>query len=191
MHPERSRRVTGEQIMNTQTAIFGGGCFWCLEAVFQRVKGVQQVTSGYAGGARANPSYEQICTGATGHAEVVKIDFDAEVISFEQLLTIFFAIHDPTTLNRQGNDVGTQYRSVIFCQSTEQRQIATAFIEQLSQQKAFNQAIVTQISDAVPFYSAEVYHQNYFNNHPQQGYCQFVVAPKVLKFREYFKEYHA
>lgn len=177
--------------MNTQTAILGGGCFWCLEAVFQRVKGVQQVTSGYAGGARANPSYEQICTGATGHAEVVKIDFDAEVISLEQLLTIFFAIHDPTTLNRQGNDVGTQYRSVIFCQSAEQRQIATAFIEQLSQQKAFNQAIVTQISDAVPFYAAEVYHQNYFNNHPQQGYCQFVVAPKVLKFQQYFKEYQA
>ncbi|HNP02292.1 MAG TPA: peptide-methionine (S)-S-oxide reductase MsrA [Agitococcus sp.] len=177
--------------MNTQTAIFGGGCFWCLEAVFQRVKGVQQVTSGYAGGARANPSYEQICTGATGHAEVVKIDFDANIISFEQLLTIFFAIHDPTTLNRQGNDIGTQYRSVIFCQSAEQRQIASVFIEQLSKQKAFNQAIVTQISDAVPFYSAEVYHQNYFNNHPQQGYCQFVVAPKVLKFREYFKEYHA
>ena len=177
--------------MNTQSAILGGGCFWCLEAVFQRVKGVQQVTSGYAGGARANPSYEQICTGATGHAEVVKIDFDAEVISFEQLLTIFFAIHDPTTLNRQGNDIGTQYRSVIFCQSADQRQIASVFIEQLSKQKAFNQAIVTQISDAVPFYSAEVYHQNYFNNHPQQGYCQFVVAPKVLKFREYFKEYHA
>ena len=177
--------------MNTQTAILGGGCFWCLEAVFQRVKGVQQVTSGYAGGARANPSYEQICTGATGHAEVVKIDFDADVISFEQLLTIFFAIHDPTTLNRQGNDVGTQYRSVIFCQSADQRQIASVFIEQLSKQKAFNQAIVTQNSDAVPFYSAEVYHQNYFNNHPQQGYCQFVVAPKVLKFREYFKEYHA
>ena len=177
--------------MNTQSAILGGGCFWCLEAVFQRVKGVQQVTSGYAGGARANPSYEQICTGATGHAEVVKIDFDANIISFEQLLTIFFAIHDPTTLNRQGNDIGTQYRSVIFCQSADQRQIASVFIEQLSQQKAFNQAIVTQISDAVPFYSAEVYHQNYFNNHPQQGYCQFVVAPKVLKFREYFKEYHA
>ncbi|HNA21495.1 MAG TPA: peptide-methionine (S)-S-oxide reductase MsrA [Agitococcus sp.] len=177
--------------MNTQTAILGGGCFWCLEAVFQRVKGVQQVTSGYAGGARANPSYQQICTGATGHAEVVKIDFDANIISFEQLLTIFFAIHDPTTLNRQGNDIGTQYRSVIFCQSADQRQIASVFIEQLSKQKAFNQAIVTQISDAVPFYSAEVYHQNYFNNHPQQGYCQFVVAPKVLKFREYFKEYQA
>lgn len=177
--------------MNTQTAILGGGCFWCLEAVFQRVKGVQQVTSGYAGGARANPSYEQICTGATGHAEVVKIDFDAEVISLEQLLTIFFAIHDPTTLNRQGNDVGTQYRSVIFCQSVEQKQLATAFIEQLSQQKVFSQTIVTQISDAVPFYSAEAYHQNYFNNHPQQGYCQFVVAPKVLKFQQYFKAYHS
>lgn len=176
--------------MNTQSAILGGGCFWCLEAVFQRVKGVQQVTSGYAGGARANPSYEQICTGATGHAEVVKIDFDADVISFEQLLTIFFAIHDPTTLNRQGNDVGTQYRSVIFCQSVEQKQLATAFIEQLSQQKVFSNAIVTQISDAVPFYAAEVYHQNYFNNHPQQGYCQFVVAPKVLKFQQYFKDLH-
>lgn len=174
--------------MNIQYAVLGGGCFWCLEAVFQRVKGVQRVTSGYAGGALINPSYTQICTGTTGHAEVVKISFDANIISFEHLLDIFFAIHDPTTLNRQGNDVGTQYRSVIFCQSPEQTQTATAFIEQLNHQQAFSQAIVTQISEAVPFYAAEAYHQNYFNNHPEQGYCQFVIAPKVRKFEQYFKK---
>ena len=174
-----------------QQALFGGGCFWCVEAIFLQLKGVQTVVSGYAGGHTDNHNYDDICRGDSNHAEVILIDYDETQISFEQLLDVFFTTHDPTTLNRQGNDVGTQYRSVIFCQSVEQKQLATAFIEQLSQQKVFSQTIVTQISDAVPFYSAEAYHQNYFNNHPQQGYCQFVVAPKVLKFREYFKEYQA
>ena len=173
------------------TAMLGGGCFWCLEAVFQQVKGVQHVTSGYAGGARPHPTYEQICTGATGHAEVVKIDFDANVIGFAQLLDVFFAIHDPTTLNRQGNDIGTQYRSVIFCQTTDQHTIATQVIAELTANKHYSQPIVTQIANAAPFYPAEAYHQNYFNNHPNQGYCQMVVAPKVSKFKTYFKEWLA
>lgn len=177
--------------MTTSSAILGGGCFWCLEAVFQQVKGVQQVTSGYAGGARPNPSYEQICTGATGHAEVVKIDFDAQIISFDQLLDVFFAIHDPTTLNRQGNDIGTQYRSVIFCQDAAQQAAAEQMIARLQADNIYRQPIVTQISAAAPFYPAEAYHQNYFVNHPGQGYCQLVVAPKVSKFRTYFKDWLA
>jgi peptide-methionine (S)-S-oxide reductase len=152
--------------MTFETAMLGGGCFWCLEAVFLQVKGVLHVTSGYAGGARPNPTYEQICTGATGHAEVVKLDFDPTIISFEQLLDVFYGIHDPTTLNRQGNDVGTQYRSVIFCQNDTQKQVALNYIQQLTTNKTFAQAIVTQVSDAVPFYEAEAYHQNYFANHP-------------------------
>lgn len=176
--------------MTFETAILGGGCFWCLEAVFLQVKGVRHVTSGYAGGARPNPTYEQICTGVSGHAEVVKIDFDPTIISFEQLLDVFYGIHDPTTLNRQGNDVGTQYRSVIFCQNAEQRHIAQAYIAQLHNSGVFKNPIVTQMSDAVPFYPAEAYHQNYFANHPHQGYCQMVVAPKVAKFKQYFKDLH-
>lgn len=177
--------------MTFETAILGGGCFWCLDAVFLQVKGVQQVTSGYAGGARPNPTYEQICTGVSGHAEVVKIDFDADVISFNQLLDVFYGIHDPTTLNRQGNDIGTQYRSVIFCQNAKQRQIAETYINELQNSGLVKSPIVTEVSDAVPFYAAEAYHQNYFANHPQQGYCQMVVAPKVAKFNTYFKDYQA
>jgi peptide-methionine (S)-S-oxide reductase len=175
--------------MTTAVAIFGGGCFWCLEAVFQQVKGVQHVTSGYAGGARPNPTYEQICTGASGHAEVVKIDFDPSIISFSQLLDVFYGIHDPTTLNRQGNDVGTQYRSVIFCQTAEQRQLAEAYINELQSSGAVKSPVVTEVSDNVPFYAAEAYHQNYFANHPNQGYCQMVVAPKVSKLKQYFAEW--
>lgn len=175
--------------MTTAVAIFGGGCFWCLEAVFQQVKGVHHVTSGYAGGARPNPTYEQICTGVSGHAEVVKLDFDPSIISFSQLLDVFYGIHDPTTLNRQGNDVGTQYRSVIYCQSTEQRHIAEAYIAELQSSGVVKSPIVTEVSDAVTFYPAEDYHQNYFANHPNQGYCQMVVAPKVHKLKQYFAEW--
>lgn len=170
-------------------AVLGGGCFWCLEAVFEQVRGVKQVISGYAGGARPNPNYEQICTGATGHAEVVQLTFDSSVISFRQLLEIFFAIHDPTTLNRQGNDVGTQYRSVIFCQDDEQQQQAHTLIAELTTAHAFNSPIVTEIKGIVPFYPAETYHQHYFARNPNQGYCQWVVAPKVLKFKQYFSEW--
>ncbi|MBH1970386.1 peptide-methionine (S)-S-oxide reductase MsrA [Moraxellaceae bacterium AER2_44_116] len=175
--------------MTTAVAIFGGGCFWCLEAVFQQVKGVHHVTSGYAGGARPNPTYEQICTGVSGHAEVVKLDFDPSIISFSQLLDVFYGIHDPTTLNRQGNDVGTQYRSVIYCQNAEQRQIAEAYIAELQSSGLVKSPIVTEVSDAVTFYPAEAYHQNYFANHPNQGYCQMVVAPKVHKLKQYFTEW--
>ena len=175
--------------MNHETAIFGGGCFWCLEAVFQQVKGVHHVTSGYAGGARPNPTYEQICTGVSGHAEVVKLDFDPSIISFSQLLDVFYGIHDPTTLNRQGNDVGTQYRSVIYCQNAEQRHTAEAYIVELQSSGLVKSPIVTEVSDAVTFYPAEAYHQNYFANHPNQGYCQMVVAPKVHKLKQYFAEW--
>lgn len=175
--------------MTTAVAILGGGCFWCLEAVFQQVKGVSHVTSGYAGGARPNPTYEQICTGVSGHAEVVKLDFDPSIISFSQLLDVFYGIHDPTTLNRQGNDVGTQYRSVIYCQKAEQRHIAEAYIAELQSSGLVKSPIVTEVSDAVTFYPAEAYHQNYFANHPNQGYCQMVVAPKVHKLKQYFTEW--
>ena len=175
--------------MTTAIAIFGGGCFWCLEAVFQQVKGVHHVTSGYAGGARPNPTYEQIWTGVSGHAEVVKLDFDPSIISFSQLLDVFYGIHDPTTLNRQGNDVGTQYRSVIYCQNAEQRQITEAYITELQSSGLVKSPIVTEVSDAVTFYPAEAYHQNYFANHPNQGYCQMVVAPKVHKLKQYFTEW--
>lgn len=167
-------------------ALLGGGCFWCLDAVYREVAGVTSVVSGYAGGARANPSYEQICTGATGHAEVVDITFDTDVISFRDLLAIFFVIHDPTTLNRQGNDVGTQYRSVIFCQNGEQESIARDVIGETNDAHTFTAPIVTEIAGAVPFYPAEAYHQNYFVQHPGQGYCQIVIAPKLAKFRQKF-----
>ncbi|MES3039823.1 MAG: peptide-methionine (S)-S-oxide reductase MsrA [Pseudomonadota bacterium] len=164
----------------------GGGCFWCLDAVYREVPGVLECISGYAGGARPNPSYEQICSGATGHAEVVKLRFDAEQTSLERLLEIFFTIHDPTTLNRQGADTGTQYRSVVFCADEEQHAAVTAFIDQLTQARIFDDAIVTEISDAVPFYEAEEYHQDYFRRNPGQGYCQMVVSPKVSKYRKQF-----
>jgi peptide-methionine (S)-S-oxide reductase len=170
----------------TETAVLGGGCFWCLEAVFDQREGVQSVESGYAGGDAANPTYEAVCSGETGHAEVVKIDFDPAVLSFRDLLKIFFSIHDPTTKDRQGNDVGTQYRSVIFPQNQAQREDAQAVIEELSKAKLWNKPIVTEIAGAEPFYPAERYHQEYFARNGRQPYCQMVVAPKVAKFR---KEY--
>ena len=172
----------------TQTAVLGGGCFWCLEAVFEGLRGVQSVESGYAGGRRANPSYEQVCDGDTGHAEVVRISFDPGVVSFRDLLRVFFAIHDPTTLNRQGNDVGTQYRSVIFCQTPEQRATAESVIEELTAAGLWDEPIVTEIADAAPFFEAERYHQEYFARNPGQPYCSVVVAPKVAKFRKHFTE---
>src|ERR1700676_1749561 len=146
----------------TQTAVLGGGCFWCLEAVFDQLDGVRSVESGYAGGRAPEPSYEEVCAGNSGHAEVVKIEFNPEILSFRDLLRVFFSIHDPTTLNRQGSDVGTQYRSVIYCQTPEQRADANAVIDELSRQKLWSQPIVTEIADAAPFYPAEAYHQVYF-----------------------------
>ena len=169
-----------------QTAILGGGCFWCLEAVFQQLAGVKSVVSGYAGGANPNPTYKEVCGGQTGHAEVVKIDFEPDAISYEELLEVFFAIHDPTTLNRQGNDIGTQYRSTIMPLDDEQRAIAEATIQRLDQSGEFAGPIVTTIEPSAEFFPAEEYHQNYFIDNPRQPYCQAVVGPKVRKFQEKF-----
>ncbi len=169
-----------------ETAVLGGGCFWCLEAVFDQLAGVQSVESGYAGGEPANPTYEQVCSGTTGHAEVVRVTFDPAVLSFRDLLGVFFTIHDPTTKDRQGNDVGTQYRSVIFCQTPEQRAIAESVVRELDAAKLWPAPIVTEIAGAAPFYEAERYHQEYFERNGGQPYCQFIVAPKVAKFRKQF-----
>ena len=173
---------------NLQKATLGGGCFWCLEAVYQQVRGVVHVESGYTGGQTLNPDYDSVCTGKTGHAEVVQIEFDANVLTYQKILEIFFAIHDPTTLNRQGNDIGSQYRSVIYAHDKEQRMIAQNVIKQLTQGNIFDQPIVTELADLPTYYKAEEYHQNYFNDHPDQGYCAFVVSPKVSKFRKQFSE---
>ncbi len=172
---------------STETVTLGGGCFWCLEAVFEQLEGVHSVQSGYSGGARPNPTYEQICSGATGHAEVVQVVFDPSVTSYREVLQIFFSIHDPTTLNRQGNDVGTQYRSVIFHHSDEQREMAQTVIEELDQAKVLDNPVVTELTALENFYPAEDYHNEYFRQNPSQPYCQFVVSPKVAKFRaQYF-----
>ena len=168
----------------TELATLGGGCFWCLEAVFQDLKGVERVVSGYAGGTVADPSYEDVCTGRTGHAEVVQVTFDPAVLSYRDLLGVLFSIHDPTTLNRQGADVGTQYRSVIFHHGAEQERTARALIADLERQGIWDSPIVTQVMPAPPFYPAEEYHQEYFRRNPGQGYCRAVIAPKVAKFRK-------
>lgn len=172
--------------MPLETATLAGGCFWCLEAVYDQVIGVQDVVSGYTGGHVPNPTYRQVCDGDTGHAEAVQIRFDPSQISYRELLEIFFSIHDPTTLNRQGADVGTQYRSAIFYHSDEQRQIAEQLVRELSEQRVFRDPIVTEIVPATTFYPAEDYHQEYFARNPYQPYCQFVVAPKVAKFHKLF-----
>ncbi|QDS87513.1 Peptide methionine sulfoxide reductase MsrA [Rosistilla ulvae] len=172
---------------NMQVATFGAGCFWCVEAVFQRLEGVEKIVSGYMGGRVPNPTYKMICTGRTGHAEVCQITFDPAKVSFDTLLEVFWKTHDPTTRNRQGNDVGTQYRSVIFYHNDEQKEIATNYKHKLNKANAFpGGPAVTEISEAEIFYPAEDYHQDYFNQNPGQGYCQFVVAPKVKKFQEIF-----
>jgi peptide-methionine (S)-S-oxide reductase len=173
---------------NLETAVFGGGCFWCLEAVFQRLPGVQSVESGYMGGRIDKPTYKQVCGGTTGHAEVVRVSFDASQISYRELLGVFFAIHDPTTLNRQGNDVGTQYRSVIFYYSEEQRRDAEQMIAELTAAREFPAPIVTAVEPAATFFVAEEYHQNYFNENSEQPYCRFIIAPKLEKFRKAFAE---
>ncbi len=172
--------------MRREVATLGGGCFWCLEAVYQNLAGVLSVESGYMGGHVANPSYKDVCTGRTGHAEVTQIAFDADVLPFRELLEVFFTIHDPTTKDRQGNDIGTQYRSVIFYHDDRQRAEAEAFIRELEKAGRFSAPIVTQVEPASEFYKAEDYHQEYFVNNPNQPYCQMVVAPKVRKFREKF-----
>jgi peptide-methionine (S)-S-oxide reductase len=171
---------------NDQTAIFGGGCFWCTEAVFGELRGVHSVVSGYTGGQLKNPSYEQVCSGATGHAEAIKIEFDPAQISFRDLMTVFFATHDPTTLNRQGNDVGTQYRSAIFYADEKQKDEAAAFIKELDEAKPFKNPIVTTLELLTEFYSAEDYHQKFYANNPYQPYCQYMIPPKLSKLHKQF-----
>jgi peptide-methionine (S)-S-oxide reductase len=169
-----------------EIATLAGGCFWCLEAVYQEMDGIDSVESGYMGGHVDNPSYEQVCSGTTGHAEVVQVRFDPEVTLYREVLEVFFAIHDPTTRNRQGNDVGPQYRSAIFYHNDQQREIAEKLIAELAADKVFSSAIVTEVEPASTFYKAEEYHQEYFRNHPNQPYCSFIVAPKLSKFRQKF-----
>lgn len=172
--------------MAMEMATLGGGCFWCLEAVYQELNGVLQLESGYAGGHEENPNYEKVCEGRTGHAEVVRIGFDPAVVSYREILEIFFTIHDPTTLNRQGNDVGTQYRSVIYFHSAQQQEVARHVIAEMA--NVWDAPIVTELAPAGPFYKAESYHQNYYRQNPMQGYCAFIVAPKVAKFRATFAD---
>ena len=169
--------------MNDKLAVFAGGCFWCLEPVFSQLKGVSNVISGYIGGHSAEPTYKQVCSGDTGHAEAIQIEFDPAQISFEELLEIFFASHDPTTPNQQGNDIGTQYRSAIFCQDEEQRRSAQLMISRLNEEKLWTKPIVTEVNGAATFYPAEDYHQRYYENNSNQPYSMLVAAPKVAKIR--------
>ncbi|MBD3407628.1 MAG: peptide-methionine (S)-S-oxide reductase MsrA [Candidatus Lokiarchaeota archaeon] len=170
-----------------KTATLGGGCFWCVEAVYQQLKGIKRVVSGYAGGAIENPSYEQVVTGTTGHAEVTQITYDPDVITYKEILEVFFAAHDPTTLNRQGNDVGTQYRSIILYHNDEQKQIAKDMIDNLQESGKFKNSIVTELVPFEKFYPAEDYHQNYYRRNRNQGYCRFVIDPKISKVKREFK----
>jgi peptide-methionine (S)-S-oxide reductase len=181
-----SKPTTKEK--KTEIADFGAGCFWCVEAVFQTLKGVEKVESGYEGGITESPTYKQVCTGATGHAEVCRITYDPSVISYDELLAAFWTAHDPTQLNRQGNDQGTQYRSVIFYHNDEQKKKATDYKTQLNVEQAYGGLVVTEISPATAFYKAEDYHQNYYNENGSQSYCMFVVKPKLDKFKKVFKD---
>ena len=174
--------------MNYQTAVFGGGCFWCLEAIFLQINGVKSVQSGYTEGSNENPTYKEVCSGKTGHAEVVKIEFNPEIVNYMQLLEIFFYIHDPTTLNRQENDIGEQYRSVILFTSPEQEKITREYVSNLKKKKIYSKTIVTEIRPLEKFYKAEEYHQKYYYNNLSQSYCQVVISPKVKKFKEKFSK---
>jgi peptide-methionine (S)-S-oxide reductase len=173
---------------NIQKITFGNGCFWCTEAIFQTLKGVKSVTSGYMGGHTKNPTYMEVCNGDTGHAEVIQLEYDADEISFDELLLVFFRTHNPTTLNRQGNDVGTQYRSAIFYHTGEQKQQAEAMIKRLTAEKVFDKPIVTEVTPASEFYKAEDYHQNYFADNPSKSYCAYVIQPKLNKFAKEFTD---
>jgi peptide-methionine (S)-S-oxide reductase len=186
---DKASQGKNQAMNNSQSreiATLAGGCFWCLEAVFDELRGVEKVVSGYSGGHVKNPTYEQVCTGTTGHAEVVQITFDPQVISYRELLEVFFTIHDPTTPNRQGADVGTQYRSAVFYHSPEQKAVAEKVIADLNAAKIWDHPIVTEVTPLAAFYPAEEYHQQYFERNPNQGYCRVVIAPKVLKFRKQF-----
>ena len=178
-----SREASSKRL---EVAVLGGGCFWCTEAAFTQLRGVERVESGYSGGTLAHPTYEQVSTGKTGHAEVVRVTFDPEVISFKEVLEIFFSIHDPTTLNRQGPDVGTQYRSVIFYGDDEQKKTAEQVIKELSEEKVWDEPIVTRLEPFKDFYPAEEYHKDYFKKHPKQSYCTLVIAPKIAKLRKLY-----
>jgi len=180
-----AEKITGNE--NLDTATFGTGCFWCTEAIFQQLKGVKKVTSGYSGGQVNNPTYKDVCTGTTGHAEVIQILYDPKEVSFDELLQVFWQTHDPTTLNRQGNDIGTQYRSVIFYHNQEQKDKAEKYKAALDKSGAWDNPIVTSLEPMSKFYPAEDYHQNYYNDNTGQGYCQFVIRPKLEKFQKVFK----
>ena len=177
-------KKTSSQPQDRETATLAGGCFWCLEAIYDELRGVEDVVSGYSGGSVPNPSYEMVCTGTTRHAEVVQITFDSKVISFKQILQVFFTTHDPTTLNRQGPDVGTQYRSAIFYHSPEQKATSEQLIAELEASRVWDHPIVTEVTPFERFYPAETYHQEYFKRNPDQAYCRVVIAPKVAKFRK-------
>ncbi len=181
-----NQKTKNMETKNLDTATFGGGCFWCVEAVYQQLNGVKSVASGYAGGQRANPTYEQVCSGASGHAEVIQIVYDTTKISFDELLQVFWTVHDPTTLNRQGADVGTQYRSVVFYHSEHQKETTQSYIEKLNKEHAFANPVVTEVSPITTFYKAEDYHQNYYNDNQNQPYCSFVIQPKMEKFKKVF-----
>ncbi|MFN3693440.1 MAG: peptide-methionine (S)-S-oxide reductase MsrA [Ignavibacterium sp.] len=187
-HNNQEKTMDNQTQNNLDIATFGSGCFWCTEAIFERVKGVQKVISGYSGGTTENPTYKEVCTGTTGHAECTQIYYDPSVISYDELLEIFWKTHDPTTLNRQGNDVGTQYRSVIFYHNLEQKQKAEYYKKKLEEEKIWDKPIVTEIAEFKKFYPAEDYHQNYYDNNPYQGYCAFVITPKIEKFEKIFKD---
>ncbi|MDT3695446.1 MAG: peptide-methionine (S)-S-oxide reductase MsrA [Ignavibacterium sp.] len=185
---QKKKSIMNESNSSLDTATFGSGCFWCTEAIFERVNGVTSVISGYSGGAVKNPTYEEVCEGTTGHAECTQITFDPSVISYDELLEIFWKTHDPTTLNRQGNDVGTQYRSVVFFHNNEQKQKAEYYKQKLTDEKIWDKPIVTEITKLEKFYPAENYHQEYYENNPNQGYCAYVITPKVEKFEKIFRE---
>jgi len=179
---------SNHDLKQIEMATLGGGCFWCIEAIFSEIRGVIKVTPGYSGGRLANPTFEQVSTGSTGHAEAVQIMFDPAVVSFREILEVFFAMHDPTTLNRQGADVGTQYRSVVFYHTSRQKTTAEKLIKELNNAKVYDTPIVTQIQPFTAFYSAEDYHKDYFKRHPKQAYCKLVIAPKLAKLREHYLE---
>lgn len=185
---KQSIKMENKDLSKLNIATFGGGCFWCVEAVFQLMQGVDTVVSGYSGGNIENPTYKQISTGTTGHAEVIQIYFNPEVVSYEELLEVFFNTHDPTTLNKQGNDVGTQYRSVIFYHSEKQKETAIAYKQQIEKSGVFSSPVVTEITALQKFYVAEDYHQNYYNLNSNQSYCAYVVRPKVDKFKKLYKD---
>ncbi len=189
-HNHKNEKVEMNQAINNslQTATFGSGCFWCSEAIYERVKGAISVVSGYSGGKIANPTYEEVCSGTTGHAEVIQIKFDSTVVSYDELLEVFWKTHDPTTLNRQGADIGTQYRSVIFYHNEEQKKKAESYKLELNKAEIWKDSIVTEISPYKNFYPAEKYHQNYYEQNPNQGYCSYVITPKIEKFEKIFKD---